>query len=276
MDGRRIFINTGALMEATTPNQIIGVLAHETGHIAGGHLARLREQLAAAQTRRSSPCCSASARWSPAHAPGRQRPGRGRRRRDHGAAGIDPPLAALLSAQPGRTGRPRRREVPHRDRAIVQGHVRDLQAPRRSDRCSRRAAPTPICSRTRCRRSASRPCRRSRAPALLGQEGSAGAAAAPRHDARQDLRLHGAAGHGAAALSAERHEPAGALCPRHLDLPPCRPAQRDRADRRADPDAAEQSLFPRAQGPGAARRRPRRRGGRAAATRRAARAHTRR
>src|SRR5262245_17971044 len=50
MDGRRIFINSGALTEATTPNQVIGVLAHETGHIAGGHLARLREQLAAAQT----------------------------------------------------------------------------------------------------------------------------------------------------------------------------------------------------------------------------------
>jgi len=50
MDGQRIFINAGALMEAKTPNEIIGVLAHETGHIAGGHLARMREQLAAAQT----------------------------------------------------------------------------------------------------------------------------------------------------------------------------------------------------------------------------------
>jgi predicted Zn-dependent protease len=49
-DGRRIFINAGALMEAETPNQVIGVLAHETGHIAGGHLARLREQLRAATT----------------------------------------------------------------------------------------------------------------------------------------------------------------------------------------------------------------------------------
>jgi predicted Zn-dependent protease len=49
-DGRRIFINLGALYESTTPNQIIGVLAHETGHIAGGHLARMREQLATAQT----------------------------------------------------------------------------------------------------------------------------------------------------------------------------------------------------------------------------------
>src|SRR5919109_3265818 len=49
-DGRRIFVNGGALMEAETPNQIIGVLAHETGHIAGGHLARLRDQLSTAQT----------------------------------------------------------------------------------------------------------------------------------------------------------------------------------------------------------------------------------
>jgi predicted Zn-dependent protease len=49
-DGRRIFVNYGALMQSETPNQIIGVLAHETGHLAGGHLARLREQLARAQT----------------------------------------------------------------------------------------------------------------------------------------------------------------------------------------------------------------------------------
>ncbi len=49
-DGRRIFINSGALMQSETPNQIIGVLAHETGHLAGGHLARMHEQLAAAQS----------------------------------------------------------------------------------------------------------------------------------------------------------------------------------------------------------------------------------
>jgi len=49
-DGRRIFVNLGALTDSVTPNQIIGVLAHETGHIAGGHLARMREQLANAQT----------------------------------------------------------------------------------------------------------------------------------------------------------------------------------------------------------------------------------
>jgi len=49
-DGRRIFVNGGALMDSETPNQIIGVLAHETGHIAGGHLARLREAVSAATT----------------------------------------------------------------------------------------------------------------------------------------------------------------------------------------------------------------------------------
>ncbi|MBM3530439.1 MAG: M48 family metallopeptidase [Alphaproteobacteria bacterium] len=50
MDGRRIFMNAGLLMDAKTPNEVIGVLAHETGHIAGGHLSRLRQQLAMAQT----------------------------------------------------------------------------------------------------------------------------------------------------------------------------------------------------------------------------------
>jgi len=50
VDGKRIFVNVGALMDAKTPNEIIGVLAHETGHIAGGHLARLRDELANAQT----------------------------------------------------------------------------------------------------------------------------------------------------------------------------------------------------------------------------------
>jgi predicted Zn-dependent protease len=48
-DGKRVFINAGALMDSTTPNQVIGVLAHETGHIAGGHLARLRQELEKAQ-----------------------------------------------------------------------------------------------------------------------------------------------------------------------------------------------------------------------------------
>jgi predicted Zn-dependent protease len=35
-----IFVNTGTLMQLKSPNQIIGILAHETGHIAGGHMIR--------------------------------------------------------------------------------------------------------------------------------------------------------------------------------------------------------------------------------------------
>jgi predicted Zn-dependent protease len=50
MDGRHIFINAGALFDAKTPNEIIGVFAHETGHLAGGHLMKLREELSRAQT----------------------------------------------------------------------------------------------------------------------------------------------------------------------------------------------------------------------------------
>lgn len=35
-----IFVNTGTFMQLTKPNQIIGILAHETGHVAGGHIVR--------------------------------------------------------------------------------------------------------------------------------------------------------------------------------------------------------------------------------------------
>ena len=36
--GQRIFINTGLIIKSNSANQIIGVLAHEIGHISGGHL----------------------------------------------------------------------------------------------------------------------------------------------------------------------------------------------------------------------------------------------
>ena len=50
MDGRHVFVNAGAIFDSKTPNELIGILAHETAHLAGGHLSRLRERLAAAQT----------------------------------------------------------------------------------------------------------------------------------------------------------------------------------------------------------------------------------
>jgi len=46
--GQNMFINTGLILAADTPNELIGVMAHETGHIAGGHLARMGDAMASA------------------------------------------------------------------------------------------------------------------------------------------------------------------------------------------------------------------------------------
>lgn len=43
--GQKIFINTGLLIASDNANQVIGVMAHETGHIRGGHLARTQDAL---------------------------------------------------------------------------------------------------------------------------------------------------------------------------------------------------------------------------------------
>ncbi len=43
--GMNLFLNAGLLMASDSANQIIGVIAHETGHIAGGHLARGQDAL---------------------------------------------------------------------------------------------------------------------------------------------------------------------------------------------------------------------------------------
>ncbi len=47
--GQNVFINTGMIMELDTPNELKGVLAHETGHISGGHLARGPEAMGKAE-----------------------------------------------------------------------------------------------------------------------------------------------------------------------------------------------------------------------------------
>ncbi|XSG82768.1 MAG: M48 family metalloprotease [Methyloligella sp. ZOD6] len=50
VDGHNMFIHAGTIMMADNPNQVIGVIAHESGHITGGHLARLRSQMAKAKS----------------------------------------------------------------------------------------------------------------------------------------------------------------------------------------------------------------------------------
>lgn len=44
-DGNGLFIHTGTILAADSPNELAGVIAHETGHIEGGHI--LRQKLKA-------------------------------------------------------------------------------------------------------------------------------------------------------------------------------------------------------------------------------------
>ncbi len=39
--GMNLFLNTGLIMRTENPGQLVGVMAHEIGHIAGGHLTRV-------------------------------------------------------------------------------------------------------------------------------------------------------------------------------------------------------------------------------------------
>ncbi len=39
-EGQNIFVNSGDFIQLKNPNELIGILAHGTGHIAGGHLSR--------------------------------------------------------------------------------------------------------------------------------------------------------------------------------------------------------------------------------------------
>ena len=41
--GQNMLVYTGLIQETKNPNQLIGVIAHETGHIAGGHMVRSGE-----------------------------------------------------------------------------------------------------------------------------------------------------------------------------------------------------------------------------------------
>ena len=45
VSGRGMFVNTGLLLQAEDPSEVIGVVAHELGHVIGGHQIRLRERI---------------------------------------------------------------------------------------------------------------------------------------------------------------------------------------------------------------------------------------
>lgn len=43
--GQRLFVTTGLLRRSENAGQVVGVIAHEAGHIAGGHLARMEDEM---------------------------------------------------------------------------------------------------------------------------------------------------------------------------------------------------------------------------------------
>ena len=43
-DGTNMFINTGLIIKAGSASGLIGVIAHEAGHIAAGHILKLKEK----------------------------------------------------------------------------------------------------------------------------------------------------------------------------------------------------------------------------------------
>ncbi len=51
LDGQNVYMHIGTLMAARTPNEVIGVIAHEIGHIDGAHIAKMQIMLKQAQTR---------------------------------------------------------------------------------------------------------------------------------------------------------------------------------------------------------------------------------
>ena len=75
--GQNVFLNTGLLVKSQNPGQVIGVIAHEAGHIAGGHLVR-RQEASATPWPRPSSAPSWAPRWgSPPDAPTSAWPGIG-------------------------------------------------------------------------------------------------------------------------------------------------------------------------------------------------------
>ena len=109
--GQNIFINSGLVLHAKTPNQLIGVLAHETGHIAGGHLYKGAEAMHNASIEE----IIAMAAGVAATVAARGSDGGGALL---GAAGRRPARLSAVLGDPGSDRRPCRDELSRRDPSI--------------------------------------------------------------------------------------------------------------------------------------------------------------
>ena len=254
MDGRHIFVNAGTLFDAKTPNEVIGVFAHETGHLAGGHLQRLREQLASAQTASIIALLAgigAAVAGARSGAAG-----------DIGAAAIMAPQSAIMRSVLSYV----RTQEDQADHAGVKFLNATGQSPKGMvDLFKRLSNEVLFNSRYIDPYMQTHPMPADRVAALETL-----ARASPYWDRkdppelvlRHELmraKLSGfleRPGHDRPPIPAQRPQPAGALRARHLGLPSFGPAPGARTDRRLDSGAAKQSLFLRAQRSGASGRRP--------------------
>ena len=236
--GQRIFVNTGLLMQADTPNEVIGVLAHETGHIAGGHLARMGVEIESASYTQIIGMLVGLAAIAGGIAAGSSEAAQAGQGIMAGSQGPRAAQLPRLCARHGGLRRPGGPALPDRHPAVRPRHdhaVREAGAP-----VDRRAAERrPLCAcRTRCRWTASATSRkrpRNRAtttPRIRPPWCCATSWCRPSSAGFTD----GAAG-GDAALPLLRPVHAGALCAGHRAVPQGRhhecPAGHRRASRRS-------------------------------------------
>jgi len=257
-DGQKIFINVGALMDAKTPNEVIGVLAHESGHIAGGHLERGRQELAKAQIMSVAGMLVGAAG---AVATGVST------RHNNGAVGTDSAGMAGIMLGPQELVRRsmlayQRTEEQAADRAAVRfldaTHQSSKGLLTRLERFSNDALfqtaqidpyllthplPAERISNLQQLAKASSYYEAKDSPALQA-----------RHDLMRAklVGFLGDVGRNCAALSHAGHVTSGTLCPRHFRLPFRPVAGIARANRRADRGRAEQCVFLGAERPGPA------------------------
>jgi predicted Zn-dependent protease len=239
-DGRRIFVNYGAMMQSETPNQIIGVLAHETGHLAGGHLAKMREQMAQAQTQMIIAMLLGAGAMVAGSRGGNSNSGLA----NAGAAAVAGPQEMIRRTLISYV----RQQEENADRAGVKFLSATGQSAKGMYETFKRFTNESLFAAHGADPYVqSHPMPAERVAALEEIARSSPywdkKDDAPRHGARQDFRFHGAAGHRLPALSDVERQPARTLRARHRHLSARRPAQCTCPDRRADPGAARQPLF---------------------------------
>jgi len=188
-DGRRIFVNYGALIKSETPNQLIGVLAHETGHLAGGHLAKMREQLAQAQTQMIIAMLLGAGAVVAGARSGNSNSGLS----NVGAAAISAPQEVIKRTLLSYV----RQQEENADRAGVKfltatgqsakGMYETFQRFTNDSLFAARGADPYLQSHPHARGTRGGPWGARALEPVLGEEGRSGAATASRHDARQDV-----------------------------------------------------------------------------------------